>query len=42
MPIKIAQQTLTWIRHPRDFTLEEKLDQGSVKSFMMNMKDCLM
>jgi len=27
MSMKIAQQTLTWIRHPRDFTLEEKLDQ---------------
>jgi inosose dehydratase len=27
MSIKIAQQSLTWIRYPKDFTLDEKLDQ---------------
>lgn len=27
MSIKIAHQTLTWTRYPRDFALEEKLDQ---------------
>ncbi len=25
--MKVAQQTLTWIRYPKDFTIEEKLDQ---------------
>ena len=27
MPIKVVQQSLTWMTYPRDFTLDEKLDQ---------------